>query len=121
MANSERYPGVYIEEVNHFAVNVIPVETSVPVFIGYTEIATNLVAHDRHLIPTRIASLPEYQRLFGRAQLVIAVFDLGNDVGHRAMLGGGSGLGSGHGILGAGAFRAGPVFRPIADPSRRCK
>lgn len=86
MADIEKYPGVYIEEVNRFGASVIPVATSIPVFIGYTEKDTYQVAHDRHLIPTRIASFPECERLFGRARsepnIVVTIHETRDAAGH---------------------------------------
>ena len=86
MADAEKYPGVYIDEASRFSTSVVPVETSIPVFIGYTEQDTHLVAHDRHLIPTRITSRPEYERCFGRAQretnIVVTIDETRDAAGH---------------------------------------
>jgi len=86
MANIEKYPGLYIEELNHFSASVIPVETSMPLFIGYTEKDTSQVAHDRHLLPTRVASFPEYERVFGAAQgetnIVVTINETRDAAGH---------------------------------------
>ncbi|UUC46518.1 hypothetical protein [Flavobacterium cerinum] len=53
-------PGVYVEEISKFPPSVAQVETAIPAFIGYTEKGTL----DE---PTRIASLMEYEALFGGA------------------------------------------------------
>jgi phage tail sheath protein FI len=48
--------------------SITPVETAIPVFIGYTAKADETVAGDLHLKPTRISSLIEYEQHFGLAQ-----------------------------------------------------
>lgn len=68
MAVAYKTPGVYIEEVPKFPPSVAPVETAIPAFIGYTEIARDLVDDDLHLEPTRISSIVEYERYFGLPQ-----------------------------------------------------
>ena len=59
-------PGVYIEEKNAFPGSVVEVETAVPAFIGYTELATR---NGKSLIkkPTKIKSFKDYVELFGGA------------------------------------------------------
>src|SRR5947209_5525947 len=68
MATAYKTPGVYIEEIPRFPPSVAPVETAIPGFIGYTQMAQNVVAGDLHLKPTRISSMVEYERYFGLAQ-----------------------------------------------------
>lgn len=68
MATSYKTPGVYIEEIPKFPPSVAPVETAIPAFIGYTQIAEDLVPGDLTLKPTRISSLVEYEKYFGFAQ-----------------------------------------------------
>lgn len=68
MAVAYKTPGVYIEEIPKFPPSVAAVETAIPAFIGYTELDTNLVAHDLNLKPTRISSLLEYEKYFGNPQ-----------------------------------------------------
>ncbi len=58
-------PGIYINEINAFPNSVVPVETSVPVFIGYTQIAER-DSISLLLKPTRISSLLEYENYFGK-------------------------------------------------------
>lgn len=60
-------PGVYVEEVPGLQASIAQVETAIPAFIGYTQVAldgnnTSLINH-----PTRITSLPEYETFFGKA------------------------------------------------------
>ena len=57
-------PGVTVEEITTLAPTVVPVETAIPAFIGYTEKATD-GSGSLGFIPTRITSLLEYQRFFG--------------------------------------------------------
>jgi uncharacterized protein len=57
-------PGVYIEEKNAFPSSASNVETAVPIFIGYTAVAS---WNGKTLIekPTRITSFAEYLERFG--------------------------------------------------------
>lgn len=61
-------PGVYINEVPLFPPSVAQVETAIPAFIGYTEIAINEIGEPLDNIPTKIFSLKEYENYFGRAE-----------------------------------------------------
>ena len=67
MANYKT-PGVYIEEIPKFPPSVAQVETAIPAFIGYTEMAKLETDNDLILVPTRITSLLEYETLYGYAQ-----------------------------------------------------
>lgn len=67
MATAYKTPGVYVEEISVFPPSVAQVETAIPAFIGYTEMATKN-GKDLTDKPTRITSLLEYQSYFGRAQ-----------------------------------------------------
>ncbi len=58
-------PDVYIEELSVFPPSVAEVETAIPAFIGYTEIAKKQVAGDLINKPTKIYSLKEYETYFG--------------------------------------------------------
>ncbi len=60
-------PGVFIEEIPKFPPSVAQVETAVPSFIGYTEIAEDK-NKDLHLVPTKISSLMDYETYFGKAK-----------------------------------------------------
>lgn len=57
-------PGVYIEEKNAFPSSAVAVATAVPVFIGYTEKASNA---GKSLVfkATKITSFAEYVEIFG--------------------------------------------------------
>ena len=59
-----RTPGVYIKEKNAFGTSVVEVETAVPVFIGYTQIAMNGTV-DLTGKPWKITSMAEYIQYFG--------------------------------------------------------
>ena len=59
-------PGVYIKELNAFPNSIVAVPTSIPVFIGYTEFATDLSENKLDGIPTPISSLSEFIILFGK-------------------------------------------------------
>lgn len=73
MPSTYRTPGVYIEEISKFPPSIAEVETAIPAFIGYTEIA-KFGAEDFHadpanpvIRPIRITSLLEYEQFFGKA------------------------------------------------------
>lgn len=53
-------PGAYVEEISKFPPSVAQVETAIPAFIGYTELASQTE-------PVRITSLLEYEAIFGKA------------------------------------------------------
>ena len=65
MATSYKTPGVYVEEIPKLPPSVAQVETAIPAFIGYTQIAINLAANDLHNVPKRIGSLVDYERYYG--------------------------------------------------------
>ena len=58
-------PGVFVEEISTFPPSVVPVETAIPAFIGYTEKATNADGDDLSFEPTRVTSLLDYRQKFG--------------------------------------------------------
>src|SRR5688500_11028906 len=60
-------PGVYIKEIPKLPPSIASVETAIPAFIGYTEKATRKVDNDLNMIATRITSLLEYEKYFGKA------------------------------------------------------
>ncbi|WDF53903.1 phage tail sheath family protein [Mucilaginibacter sp. KACC 22063] len=64
MATTFMTPGVYIEEKSAFPNSAVAVETAVPTFIGYTDIASR---NGRSLVgqPIRITSFAEYTEYFG--------------------------------------------------------
>jgi len=64
MANY-RSPGVYVEEISTLPPSIAEVESAVPAFIGYTQIATNLATDDLAGVPTPINSMADYIQLFG--------------------------------------------------------
>ncbi|MEZ5040916.1 MAG: phage tail sheath subtilisin-like domain-containing protein [Saprospiraceae bacterium] len=64
MAKVYNTPGVYIEENSAFPNSVVPVNTAVPAFIGYTEKAIQDKKSIKN-IPTRISSYGEYLMYFG--------------------------------------------------------
>ena len=66
MATTLATPGVYIEEKSSFGSSVVPVQTAIPAFIGYTEKASR-GSKDLTNEPTKISSLGEYEELFGAA------------------------------------------------------
>jgi hypothetical protein len=70
MPSTYKTPGVYIEEISKFPPSVAAVETAIPAFVGYTQIA-KLGAEDFHadsiIRPVRITSLLEYENFFGQA------------------------------------------------------
>jgi len=71
-------PGVYIEEIPKFPPSIAPVETAIPAFIGYTEMATR---NGESLLnqPVRIESIAEYEEIFGGAPSQAMTVFLDND------------------------------------------
>jgi uncharacterized protein len=70
MATAYKTPGVYVEEISKFPPSVAQVETAVPAFIGYTDMAEvdGVDYHAEGIIkPIKIGSLPEYEFFFGGA------------------------------------------------------
>lgn len=63
MSKEYRTPGVYVEEISKFPPSIAAVETAIPAFIGYTEIA--MKGEDPITKPFRITSLLEYEQYFG--------------------------------------------------------
>ncbi|MBT4825100.1 MAG: phage tail sheath family protein [Flavobacteriaceae bacterium] len=66
MAATLATPGVYIEEKSSFGSSVVPVQTAIPAFIGYTQKASR-GSKDLTNEPTKISSLGQYKELFGGA------------------------------------------------------
>jgi phage tail sheath protein FI len=66
MVSSYKTPGVYIEEIAKFPPSVVPVETAIPAFIGYTK---NQTYQGENLSnkPVAISSYLEYEQFFGEA------------------------------------------------------
>jgi len=58
-------PGVYIEEIPKLPPSIAQVETAIPAFIGYTDIAVDDNGDNLLNEPRRISSMLEYERLFG--------------------------------------------------------
>lgn len=58
-------PGVYIKEVPLFPPSVAQVETAIPAFVGYTEIAVDPNGKGLTNLPVKIKSLVEFQSLYG--------------------------------------------------------
>ncbi|MDN3581259.1 phage tail sheath family protein [Mucilaginibacter flavus] len=94
MANY-RSPGVYVEEISTLPPSIAEVESAVPAFIGYTQIATNLATDDLAGVPTPINSMADYIQYFGgpdiesAANLTIAVDEQqsgGKTTGYTAKL-----------------------------------
>jgi uncharacterized protein len=66
---NKRTPGVYIEEISIFPPSVTAVETAIPVFIGFTEKAEGENGESLKDKPTRITSLLEFERFYGKANI----------------------------------------------------
>ncbi len=64
MATTLATPGVYIEEKSSFGSSVVPVQTAVPAFIGYTSKASR-GAQSLINKPTKISSMGQFEELFG--------------------------------------------------------
>jgi phage tail sheath protein FI len=57
-------PGVYIEEIPNLPASIVPVETAIPAFVGYTEKAERGGKSITN-VPTTVSSLLDFQRYFG--------------------------------------------------------
>ena len=66
MASVYKTPGVYVEEIPKLPPSVAQVETAIPAFVGYTQIAEK-DGEDLTNKPTRISSLVEFNAYFGGA------------------------------------------------------
>lgn len=60
-------PDVYVKEISIFPPSVAEVPTAVPCFIGYTEMAQDLIPDDLLMKGKKIRSIAEYQQYFGGA------------------------------------------------------
>ncbi len=67
--NNFKTPGVYVQEITKFPPSIAAVETAIPAFIGYTEIAKLKVDNDLINTPHRIKSSFDYLRFFGEGQI----------------------------------------------------
>src|SRR4051794_40693682 len=65
MPQEYKTPGVYIAEIPHLPPSIASVETAIPCFIGYTDIAQWKSAGDLLNKPWRIESMLEYEQYFG--------------------------------------------------------
>lgn len=69
MAKSRlRTPGVYINEINAFPNSVVPVETAIPAFIGYTPQA-NYQGKSLLKVVNKISSFTEFKTMYGYPDL----------------------------------------------------
>ncbi|WP_313671307.1 hypothetical protein, partial [Sandarakinorhabdus sp.] len=103
-------PGIYIAENSAFPPSVVPVETAVPAFVGYTEKA-DFKGKALKNIPFKLTSMIEFEMVFG-----------GPSVPHFTLMG----PGTQPPVPGAGPQRAWPVklstgdFRVVrSDPQNR--
>lgn len=60
-----RNPEISFGDISVQPPPVIEVETALPAFVGYTAKATSKVSGDLILVPTKISSMKEFERLFG--------------------------------------------------------
>jgi phage tail sheath protein FI len=83
MATTLATPGVYIEEKSSFGSSVVPVQTAIPAFVGYTAKATR-GSKDLTNVPTRISSLGQFEELFGGApKTKVNIEPADSDVGFK--------------------------------------
>jgi len=74
-------PGVYIEEIPKLPTSVAQVETAIPAFIGYTEMAKKDKDDDLLDKAIKIKSLVEYELLFGGAYPESFTVNISNPTG----------------------------------------
>jgi uncharacterized protein len=79
-------PGVYIQEITKLPPSVAEVETAIPAFIGYTQIAKGLNGEDLKNVPTRIVSLLEYEKFFGVAEPASLAVEITDNVSGAILL-----------------------------------
>jgi phage tail sheath protein FI len=79
-------PGVYVTEITTFPPSVVPVETAIPAFIGYTEKAVDAGGTTLRFVPTRITSLLEFETSFG-ADFLPAAYDVTLDTANANAIG----------------------------------
>lgn len=65
MASAYKTPGVYVEEISIFPPSVAQVETAIPAFIGYTNIAKDRNGKLLDDTPQKITSMLEFVSYFG--------------------------------------------------------
>jgi phage tail sheath protein FI len=58
-------PGVYIQEIPVLPASIVSVPTAVPVFVGYTQKATEILTDDLKGKPFMIDNIMDYQLFFG--------------------------------------------------------
>ena len=61
-------PDVYIQEIPVFPPSVAEVETAIPAFIGYTQIAKRTTDNDLILKPAKIYSMTQFEQYYGFAR-----------------------------------------------------
>ncbi len=64
-----RSPGVYVEEISQLSASIAEVESAVPAFVGYTQIAKQQVDDDLLHVATPINSWSDFQQLYGNADV----------------------------------------------------
>ncbi|MCB2206176.1 phage tail sheath subtilisin-like domain-containing protein [bacterium] len=84
MATSYKTPGVYIEEIPKLPPSIAQVETAIPAFVGYTEIAVKN-GESLTLKPTRISSLLEFEEYFGGEHVPASVTVVVDDANNYAV------------------------------------
>ena len=84
MALNLRTPGVYVVEESKFPPSVVPVETAIPAFVGYTS-ATQYKGESLLNRPVAVNDLLEFQEIFGAppsiGNFAVTLDETGNVVG----------------------------------------
>ncbi len=80
MAFSYKTPGAYIEEIVKLPPSVAQVETAIPIFIGVTQKATEVVAQDLKDVSKKIGSLADYELYYGYPDIVEAKVEINLNV-----------------------------------------
>ncbi|PHR95276.1 MAG: phage tail protein [Leeuwenhoekiella sp.] len=71
MASAYKTPGVYVEEISIFPPSVAQVETAIPAFIGYTNMAKDRNGKSLDDTPQKITSMLEFVTHFGGAPKIL--------------------------------------------------
>ena len=71
MASAYKTPGVYVEEISIFPPSVAQVETAIPAFIGYTNMAKDTNGKELEFKPAKITSMLDFVSYFGGSPKIL--------------------------------------------------
>lgn len=62
-------PGVYVEEISLLPPSIAEVDSAVPAFVGYTQMATQLIVDDLLNVATPLTSMSDFIQYFGGPEM----------------------------------------------------